>query len=400
MKSWTGPILVFGIVFLTMRLMLMIDVYAVNVLYWDQWDFFEAAFEDASLWETFRWQHGPHRQGIGFVVARGVAQISGWDTRVDAFVSGLWVVLACAGFLWLSRRLLGRWSVADLAIPLLVPTLAQYGVFLHTVNASHAAAPLLLLCGVGLSLTVERALPRTAALLFLNFLLIHTGFGLFAAVPITCLFATEVLHAGKARRALPIAALVLSLLVSAAFFAGYTFDPAAPGSSWRSADVGRHAHFVTLMLANVAGVKGVGWLPRRGRRKPAGDQPRCVPPARSAGGPGQGRRHRSSRGPADRLLAALLHRCLGRAHRPGARHGPVEPLRPADRPLLPGHRASRRRAPAESDPHDTSGCNRLGTPGGNLPDARIRGALHEAATRREAALGRDLPGDPRRRGSG
>ena len=39
---------------------------AVNVLFWDPWDFDDATlFQQHSVWEMFRWQHGWHRQGLG-----------------------------------------------------------------------------------------------------------------------------------------------------------------------------------------------------------------------------------------------------------------------------------------------------------------------------------------------
>ena len=44
----------------------LISRYAVNIFFADQWDFNNATlFEKHSLWQMFRWQHGPHRHGVG-----------------------------------------------------------------------------------------------------------------------------------------------------------------------------------------------------------------------------------------------------------------------------------------------------------------------------------------------
>jgi hypothetical protein len=259
-KGWTAPVLLFGFAFLATRLLLLVHGYAVNVLYWDQWDFFEALFDEVSWWETFRWQHGPHRQGVGFVLARAVAWISAWDTRADAFLSAVLVVAAAGGLLWLRRRLLGPLGAGDLAIPLIALTPAQYGIFVHTVNASQAAAPLLLVAAYALALSIERPAPRTGTLLVLNFLLIHTGFGLFAGILTPCLFAVEAARAGPGRRARPATALAVSLLSAVAFFAGYEFDPASDAFRFSPQDATRVPRFAALMLANSLGIKGTGWL--------------------------------------------------------------------------------------------------------------------------------------------
>ena len=46
------------------RVLAFVDVFAINVLYWDQWDFWRALFEDAGPWEIWRQIHGPQRQGL------------------------------------------------------------------------------------------------------------------------------------------------------------------------------------------------------------------------------------------------------------------------------------------------------------------------------------------------
>src|SRR5262249_48081152 len=156
-----------------------IDRHAVNVLFWDQWDLFDPLFRNASAWELFRFQYGPHRQGIAFPLTRALMDATAWSTRAEAFMIGAFVALAAALALWLRRRLFGPLVPMDVAIPLLILTPAQYGIFVHIPNASHGAAPLLLLVALCWACTLRRRAPRCAAIVALAFLLIHTGFGIF-----------------------------------------------------------------------------------------------------------------------------------------------------------------------------------------------------------------------------
>lgn len=121
-----------------------VNRYSVNILFWDQWDFYNAFFENKNLWEIFRWQHGPHRQGIGFIITRVVASLSGWDTRVEAFTIAGVVCLAMITALALRARFKPRLFWADVAIPLIFLTPIQFELFAGTPNLSHGSVPLLL----------------------------------------------------------------------------------------------------------------------------------------------------------------------------------------------------------------------------------------------------------------
>ncbi len=141
---FVAPLLVLAWGLLCARSFRMIDRYSVDLLFWDQWDLFDAFFENASAWELFRWQHGPHRQGIAFLLTRALMDASAWSTRAEACMIGALVALAAALALLLRRRLFGPLTPMDVAIPLLILTPAQYGIYLHIPNASHGAALLLL----------------------------------------------------------------------------------------------------------------------------------------------------------------------------------------------------------------------------------------------------------------
>src|SRR5215813_15241915 len=74
---------------LSARLFTLISRYAVNVFFMDQWDFNEATlFEKHSLWEMFRWQHGPHRQGLGALLSFSVVPDPIKNKHSESFLVG------------------------------------------------------------------------------------------------------------------------------------------------------------------------------------------------------------------------------------------------------------------------------------------------------------------------
>jgi hypothetical protein len=265
----TGPFVasLLGVAFALLcgRLFWLIDRYSVNVLFWDQWDLFDPFFEHASAWELFRYRFGPHRQGIAFLLTRALMDATDWNTRAEAFMIGALVALAAALALLLRRRLFGPLTPMDVAIPLLVLTPAQYGIFVHIPNASHGAAPLLLLIALCCGCTLAGRAPRCAALLVLNFLLIHTGFGIFAGAITPVLLVSDCVEAARgegARAAVwPAFCVALSLASLGFFFVGYAFDPVVDDFAFPSPHASLYPKFVALMLANVLGVKGTDLLP-------------------------------------------------------------------------------------------------------------------------------------------
>jgi hypothetical protein len=262
---WVLALLGVAYALLCARLFWLIDRYAVNVLYWDQWDLFDAFFQDAGPWELFRWVHGPHRQGIAFLLTRALMDATAWNTRAEAFMIGALVALAAALALWLRRRLFGALVPMDVAIPLLVLTPAQFGIFVQTPNASHGAAPLLLLVALAWACTLRHRSARCALLVVLDFLLVHTGFGIFAGAITPVLLVSECVEAWReegARAARwPAACIALSLASLGFFFVGYRFDPAVDDFAFPSPHARLYPKYVALMLANALGVKGTGLLP-------------------------------------------------------------------------------------------------------------------------------------------
>jgi len=246
-------------VLLAWHLFALCDKYAVNILFLDHWDYYDAIFTPHSLWQMFDWQHGPHRQGVGMLLTKAVAELTGWDTRAEAFVvAGILVsaVIPAFALKWRLFRAID-WSDGILLLVLLSPL--QWGTFIDTPNPAHGALPLVMLLLYCVSWTCEARAVRYGLVVLLNFLTTFTGFGLFVAPITLAILLRDTIH--SRRRLLPAAALVLSIASTAAFLYHYRFDPATPGFRFPDPQWYLYPKAMVLALANVAGATGLGWWP-------------------------------------------------------------------------------------------------------------------------------------------
>lgn len=117
---WILSLVFLATIALAARLLTLISRYAANVFFMDQWDFNDATlFQPHSLWEMFRWQHGPHRQGLGAVISFLIEPHFHWNSRCESFLAGAMVILAALCALWLKQRLFGALTVFDVCIPVI-----------------------------------------------------------------------------------------------------------------------------------------------------------------------------------------------------------------------------------------------------------------------------------------
>jgi hypothetical protein len=214
--------------FLTVRLFHFIDHYAVDVLFWDQWDFWGGLFDGTDPWALWRWQHGPHRQGLGGLVVASTAWLTGWNVRAEVFVSGAIMVLAALAALAVVRRERGRWVASDAVLPVLFLSLSQWELFAATPNPAHGPLPLLLVMLFALGLQMRSPRAGLAVLVATDFAATQTGFGVFLGPIAPIVFAARLASAVR-RRSHVLAhavALVASLGSLVLFFRGYVFSPA------------------------------------------------------------------------------------------------------------------------------------------------------------------------------
>jgi hypothetical protein len=259
---WESIVVLAAFAALSARLVVLISQYAVNVFFMDQWDFNEVTlFQKHSLWEMFRWQNGPHRQGLGAILSFLIDPLFHWNSRTESFLVGAIVILATGCALWLKRRLFGDFAFFDVCIPLILLTPLQYETLYITANLAHGPLPLLLVVLFCLAWTIANIYLRLSLVLLINFFAIHTGFGFFLGlITPAAIFADYCLNLRflqKGRRL-----FLISLLVSIgslmSFFVNYHFETSVDCSPNLFQSPLSYAQFLWLMYANTFAAKGTG----------------------------------------------------------------------------------------------------------------------------------------------
>ncbi|WP_417915458.1 hypothetical protein [Candidatus Electronema sp. JM] len=247
------------LIFIILRWFFLIDKYSVNMLFWDQWDFMGGLFEEKGPWELFSWQHGPHRQGVGFFLTKIVADLSGWNTRVECFMIGTVICLAAVVALLLKRRLTGSVTALDVAIPLLYLSPLQFELFANTPNVSHGAMPLLLITLFCLCWTIKNITLRYVICAAINFMTIYTGFGVFVGCIVPFLFLSEIILAfrnnDQRRKISAIFFFIVSVASMLSFFINYTFNSAAEGFVFPHPHPLIYVKFILITFATFIGMR-------------------------------------------------------------------------------------------------------------------------------------------------
>lgn len=246
---------------LALRQHFFVDRYAVNMLYWDQWDFYAPLFQDGTIWDIFYRQHGPHRQGIGFVLTSILAQIGSWNSRWDAFGVSF-VLMAAAGLGLLLVRKCGAHGYGLIVIPLFFFNIRQYEIFVGAANISHGAMPIFLFMALSLAWFIQSIGRRLIALCFLTFLLIFTGFGLFVGLLAPLVLIVQAIHHFQRKEKREGFYIIYALMgiggAWACFAYGYRFDPAVEGFRFPYEKPWEYLLFVASMLNNFHGIRGNG----------------------------------------------------------------------------------------------------------------------------------------------
>jgi hypothetical protein len=242
---------------LAWRLFRLAAQYAVNIFFWDQWDFNDASlFGHHSVWGIFRFQHGPHRQGLGGLLAALVEPWFQWNSRTEAFlVTGI-VVVAGLSMLLLKYRLFGALTWTDVTIPMLVFTPAQWESDWNTVNLAHGILPVLLVVLYCLAWTWRNERFKYALITGLNFVTLYTGFGFFLGLLTPPLLLAKY---REKRGVYLLVCLAVSIVSLASFFVNYRNQDASGCASILAAPLTDYLRYFGLMFASPFGLRGIGW---------------------------------------------------------------------------------------------------------------------------------------------
>ena len=249
---------------LAARLLARYDRMSVDLFFWDEWDYRTGFFEGASAWQLFDWQHGPHRMGLGNLIARGLYELTRWNVRAEALAAALCYIAAAALAVALVQRLCGpsQWNAL---VPLCVLTGLLADSAASVPNLSHGPLPLVLVLLFAWAMVALRGSARLISLLVLDFLALFTGFGLVLA-PLTrgLLLLWTVFppndSAGLHSRWPPLLALLASSVGPALFMQGYLFAPAVECFIFPHPHPSEYLSFVSLLLERPLGISGVGGL--------------------------------------------------------------------------------------------------------------------------------------------
>lgn len=226
----------------------LINRNAVDMLYYDEWDYFGPLFDGRGVFSMFTLQHGPPRLGLGGVLIGIIANASAWSTRAIAFTTGFTIALAFVVALVVKARLGNPLSPADALLPILFFNLAQYESLVVVANPAHGAVPLLLAMLFVYAWTLRH---RYVFVSVINFFLVFTGFGFFFAIITPVLLAFDFY---RSRRRQAIIAFVMSIVTIVLFFIGWKFQPAIDCFQFPHPRPLEYIGFIALMFSRFLGV--------------------------------------------------------------------------------------------------------------------------------------------------
>ncbi len=245
-------------ILLAIRIFLTANHYAVNLVFLDQFDYMRPIFDHMNLWDLFDWQHGPHRQGLGGLVSKLLADGSGINTRAEAFAIVGFLCLSLVLVLILKRLLLGRFQWIDILFPMAVLTLQQYEIFIITPNLALASVPLFLVFLYAVSWLVPNQMLKYAAVTVTNFLLVFTGFGIFMEAITIFILIVEITVSFRKKQygqtGASSIALVFAALSAALFLWHYKFVPAVDCFGFSLKYTVRYPAYISLLDAEYFGM--------------------------------------------------------------------------------------------------------------------------------------------------
>lgn len=262
-NKWNKRIVTLTFLLATSLLFYYIHTYSVNILYSDQWDFYDAFFFEKESWiELFYWQHGPHRQGISFILQKYLDQWSNWDSYYTCIAIGIFLTLSAYLYLITVRKITGQTSVFDAIIILAVLSPVQFELFTLTPNLSHGAFPAFLIALYVYCLTLPHQLIGYSLITIINLHLLFSGFGIFMGAITPILLLIQLIYAiqqNNKRYYLWYSTLLLfSFLSIYLFFINYTFLPLLSNPDIKPSIL-KYITFITIAFFKLLGFTKLTW---------------------------------------------------------------------------------------------------------------------------------------------
>ncbi len=252
---------------LTARLAYFVYQDATSIPFNDQWDFYPPAWTGAGFWDLFRQRHGPHRMGIAHVFSVILGNFTGWDIKVETYATVACFMISSVLALFLKYKISGKLNYLDALLVLLIMNFAQGEIFVAHSNFYMGPVPQLLILVFSLCWFVNSPWLRWGILSFLNFIILHTGYGMFLGflTPILALMSFIYFHKISVDRRSKLAALMglgLSILSLVVFYSGYHFDAALACYKFPHPRPWEYLSFLSFMFGRFAfeGSKGIPFL--------------------------------------------------------------------------------------------------------------------------------------------
>jgi hypothetical protein len=239
---------------LAARLMGMTWLMAVDVPFSDQWSILRGlddGFQWSDVLQAFRWQHGPHRQGLSFAFVLPGYHFSGWSVRMDSLLAAGEQLLAGLLLLRLRRQLLpGAWSLWDAILLLVLWGVCTFETIVVATNASHSIFPLLLLMLLANVWLWPLGAARWVALSFLILGLTFTGFGITSLPVLVVVLLLQVWRCAGSARWQALWLLASCGVSMALFLQDHVFVVAADGFETMRPNPLDYLHFVVAMFSH------------------------------------------------------------------------------------------------------------------------------------------------------
>jgi hypothetical protein len=241
-----------------------IDKYAVNILFWDHWDLYDPFFRHADFVDIFTKQHGPHRQGIGFILTYFIDTLSHWNTRIICFTIWLIFLTIAFGYYKITSSLFKHPSFKFFDLIIFLIALNPVQIILTTPNISHGPMPALLVMLFCFVLLIKNFYVRNATLLIINFNAIYSGFGIFLGAITPILFIYEAICFYKVKDNnkfyVSLFCLITSLFFIYLFFIDYHWQTSNPNFQFPYPRPWEYIYFVVLSYAGFLGIPGHAFL--------------------------------------------------------------------------------------------------------------------------------------------